>query len=84
MAIVKRILMTMMTIFHKKMLIRDRKFGIFKIASYICTVITSVTGLNTEFSIDSNKSIHEQLYTIQQRNYPYLAPSLLDRDFRIL
>ena len=29
-------------------------------------MITRVAGLNTDFSIDSNKSIHEQLYTIQR------------------
>ena len=49
------------------MLIRDQKFGIFKITSYICTVITSGMDLNTDFSIDSNKSIHEQLITIQRK-----------------
>lgn len=28
----------------------------FKITSYICTVITSVVGLNTGFLVDSNKA----------------------------
>ena len=60
-----------------------QKFGIFKITSYICTVITSGMDLITRiFTVDSTRDSRTALH--YTKDYPYLAPSLLDRDFRIL